>query len=52
MAYLPKLLGFTTSYLTTLAAKLGTSAFVDQVGWAGKVVPATLPRMISLLLVI
>lgn len=51
MAILPKLLGFTTSYLVVLAAKLVCSTVIDQLGLAGKVVKVSAERIVSLLLV-
>eukprot|EP00928_Gymnodinium_smaydae_P002963 TRINITY_DN11081_c0_g1_i2.p1 TRINITY_DN11081_c0_g1~~TRINITY_DN11081_c0_g1_i2.p1 ORF type:complete len:374 (+),score=79.32 TRINITY_DN11081_c0_g1_i2:905-2026(+) len=37
LASLPKVLGYTTSYLTLLVGKLVASSIIDNYGWAGKV---------------
>jgi len=52
MAILPKLLGFTTSYMLILAAKLITSTFVDAFGLVGTVMPVSWSRLLSLALVL
>jgi len=52
MAYLPKVLGFTTCYVVTLSAKLLTSLVVDDFGLTGSIVPITFARTASVVCVV
>jgi uncharacterized membrane protein YdcZ (DUF606 family) len=52
MAYLPKVLGFTSCYVITLAAKLVTSLLVDAYGLTGDTVSISLPRVGAVVVVL
>jgi len=51
LSVIPGILGYVTTNLALLAGKMASSSLVDALGLAGKVVPFTLIRAISLLLV-
>eukprot|EP00931_Biecheleriopsis_adriatica_P007100 TRINITY_DN108415_c0_g1_i1.p1 TRINITY_DN108415_c0_g1~~TRINITY_DN108415_c0_g1_i1.p1 ORF type:complete len:384 (+),score=64.30 TRINITY_DN108415_c0_g1_i1:64-1215(+) len=52
MAYLPKVLGFTTTYVITLSAKLLTSLAIDDLGLVGTAIPIDATRVVSVLCVL
>merc|ERR1719316_1566061 len=52
MAYLPSVLGFTSSYVITLAANLSLSLIVDAKGLAGYTIPISFSRAAALVLVL